>query len=211
MIRKFLVCLIPLLLSMQGCAIAPQTDSQVLTQALELQYQGEYEKALPLWTQLSDHGDAKATVTLALMYHSGTGVEQDFNKAMDLYLSVWDRNGDAMNNLGVMFRDGQGVESNRRIAYSLFFATYMRSLGSDDTMIRAGRNFDRENETLPLAERDEASCFTMNYVIAYVETKGRLQGIPESLKANKDRPRLRDIDEDDIMADTRGSKCPANS
>lgn len=198
--------------------MAPKNDqdNEIRRKAIEAYQAGDFETATPLFEILSAHGDSKATVTLAKMYQTGEGKPLDYRKAFDMYLTVWQVNGDAANNLAVMFRDGQGIEANRTIATLMFYTIYLIGMGSDDTQIRAGRNLSRELERMTSAERQQAGCYNAAYMVAYIESKGTLKGVPEGLRGTTNT-RFRDVDEEGFLTkDVNGNldtvvPCPADT
>lgn len=169
-------------------AIVPLPSSMLgdARDAVAAAERGDYQTAFKEYSALAEKGDAKATVSIGLMYYQGQGFKQDYAKAMDWYLKAFKKgNGDAYCNIGVMYRDGLGVQTNRQIAYALFYLVYMRGLGSDDTQIRNGRNLDK---TAVLMKREEISGvmkMTEKYVTAFVEKRGKLDQRDEALKFSK--------------------------
>jgi len=130
---------------------------------------------------------------LGLMYHTGKGAKQDYDKAMDWYLKAYaKRNGDALNNMGVMYRDGLGVSTNSKVAYLLFLAVHMEGLGSESTQIRAGRNLSRLAENIPKKGIEEALSYTWDYVEQVVKSRGKNMAIGKDVLPAKKRPRIRD-------------------
>ena len=133
--------------------LAQETDAGV-TEALAAADRGDIQAAIAEFSTLAKAGDPEAMITIALYYHQGRGVPQDYGKAMDWYLQAFSLfDGDAYNNIGVMYRDGEGVVPNRKIAFDLFLITHMRGLGTETTQYRAGRNLDRERSEQSEAER----------------------------------------------------------
>ncbi len=140
-------------------------------------------------------GDTTAMIELGLIYHRGDGVPVDYAKAMDWYLKAYDKfDGDAFNNLGVMYRDGLAVGKNAKIAYLLFLAVHMEGLGNEGTQIRAGRNLTRLAESLSEEEIHEALSYTWPYVDQIVKSRGKKFSIGQDVLPAKDRPRIRDND-----------------
>lgn len=161
--------------------------------ALEATRRGDYAAAYPLWVALAEAGDDTAMVEVGLMHHRGQGVPVDHSSAMSWYLKAFRKNGDAINNIGVMHRDGLGVPVNRRISYLLFLLVHMEGIGGQSTVSRANRNLRREIAEVPRKEQQQATCYTMHYLVAYVESRGQLQGVPEHLRASVDRKRIREL------------------
>ncbi len=176
-----------LLMLAATAAIADST----LEQALQATVSEDYVTALPLWEQLGASGDRKAMIEAGLIYHQGLGTPVDHERALDWYLTSM--NGDAANNIGVMFRDGTGLPLNRKVAYLLFLTIHMTGIGNESTIMRANRNLRREIAELPKSEIREALCYTFDYLVAYVNSRGRIAGIPEDLRAAAGRPRIKEL------------------
>jgi TPR repeat protein len=140
-------------------------------------------------------GDTAAMIELGLMHHRGEGVPVDYAKAMDWYLKAYEKlDGDAFNNLGVMYRDGLAVQKNLKIAYLLFLAVHMEGLGDEGTQMRAGRNLSRLTENLSEKEIHEALSYTWPYVDQIVKSRGKNTATGKNVLPAKDRPRIRDND-----------------
>ena len=150
---------------------APISDFKV-KQALEAEQQGDYKAADSIWTALSEQGNFKAMVSVGLMHHQGKGMPVDYVKAMDWYLKAYQKSGDAMNNVGVLYRDGLGVKKNRKIAYLLFLYIHMEGMVGEETLVRANQNLRQEVAELSAAERHEALCYNLAYLVSYIESKG---------------------------------------
>jgi hypothetical protein len=147
---------------------------------------GDYETAYREFLPLAEKGDTRSIIQIGMFYHQGQGVKQDYSKAMDWYLKAFKKNnGDAFNNIGVMYRDGLGVEKNLQIAYALFWITYWSGLGDDETQIRNGHNLDKTAALMKPAEAEEAVRMTGEYVVAYVEKRGKLDEKEQALKFSK--------------------------
>jgi hypothetical protein len=176
------------------CVFAPFVLADTLSDALDAKKRGDFATAYPLWVALAENGDDKAMIEVGLMHHRGQGVPRDYGLAMDWYLKAFRKNGDALNNIGVMYRDGLGVQRNRKIAFLLFLTVHMVGMGNEATVSRANGNLRREIAELPLQERQEAICYTMDYLIAYVESRGTITQVPENLRASSGRKRIKDLD-----------------
>ena len=69
--------------------------------------------------------DSDAMTKLGYMYRSGTGVQQDYNKAKQLYEKAIELgNSTAMNNLGKMYQEGKGVQQDYNKALQLYIRYY---------------------------------------------------------------------------------------
>jgi hypothetical protein len=174
------------------CALAAQAAAGA-QQALEAMRRGDYAAAYPLWVELAEAGDDKAAIEVGLMHHLGRGRAVDYGAAYGWYAKVLHSNGDAWNNIGVLFRDGLGVPRNRKIAHLMFLTVHMTGMGSEATVMRANRNLRREIAELPQQERLESLCYPQDYLRAYVSSQGTLAGVPEAYRASPQRPRIRDL------------------
>jgi hypothetical protein len=177
---------------------------------------GDYGEAYKQFLPLAERGDNKAQITIGLMYHQGQGFKQDYGKAMDWYIRAFtNMNGDAFSNIGVMYRDGLGVPKNKKMAYCLFLITHVCSLGSDSTQSRANSCLRRIIPEMTKSDLVECFSYTMEYIQAYVVSKGTLADIPAHLKPSKDRLALKDKDwwlngELDFLKDGKSSQ-PTNA
>lgn len=167
-------------------------DAPMIERGLSAEERGDYVEALKVWEQLAARGDDRAMTNAGVIYQNGEGVPIDNEKALDWYLKAM--NGTALNNMGVMYRDGAGVPRNRKVAYLLFLTVHMEGLGGEENVMRANRNLRREIAELPQQDRDDALCYTMRYLKAYIESRGKLVGMPDSLQASQTRPRVRELD-----------------
>lgn len=114
---------------------------------------------------------------------------------MDWYIGAFSRgNGDAYNNIGVLYRDGLGVAQNRSISYALFLVTHLRGLGTQATQHRANRNLRREAAETTADQRVLAVCFTEPFLKAFVMSRGKLSGVPTQYLPTENQPRIRDND-----------------
>lgn len=154
---------------------------------------GDFDTAYAVWVKLAEAGDDKAALQAGLMHHAGQGRPVDHQEAYTWYLKAFDHNADAWNNLGVLYRDGLGVKQNRQIAFLLFLTIHMGSHGDEGTQLRANRNLRREIAELPEQVRQTALCHTPDYLVAYVKSRGQLQGIPEAYRAGPGRKRFREL------------------
>jgi TPR repeat protein len=147
---------------------------------------GDYKTAHKEFLLLAKKGDDKAMITIGLMYHQGQGVKQNYSKAMDWYIKAFSKNnGDAYNNIAVMYRDGLGVPKNKKMAYCLFLIAHVCSLGSQSTQYRVNSCLRRIIPEMTKTEIKECFSYTLEYIQAYVESKGTLKGIPDKFKPSK--------------------------
>jgi hypothetical protein len=170
-------------------AVAAMADVEAGKAALR---RGDYVAAYRAFLPDAQAADDRAMVTIGLLYYRGQLGSIDYVKAMDWYVRAFDRqNGDAFNNIGVMYRDGLGVKKNRVVAYSLFLIVHLAGLGSEDTQIRANDNLRRIVAEIPATEVAQALCSTDEYIVEYVHSRGNL---PVAFKPSAKAVRLRDKD-----------------
>jgi hypothetical protein len=162
--------------------------------AVRLMQEGKTKEALIVLEDLAAKGDDKSMVQLGIYYYEGTGVRQNYNKAMDWWLKAFAKqNADAFVNLGVMHRDGQGVPKNKKIAYCVFLTTHMTGLGSQSTQSRSNSCLRRLIDELSIEDiKDCLSNYTLAYITAYLEAKGQMTGIPDRYKPSDENPALKD-------------------
>ncbi len=81
----------------------------------------DLKKALELYRQSAERGNAEARYNLGIFYEKGIVVEKDAEKAVELYQQAAKQNlPDARHNLGVCYLYGNGIKKNQREAVSLF-------------------------------------------------------------------------------------------
>lgn len=168
-------------------------NADLVKNALQAEAAGDYKTTYSIWEKLHERGDYKAAVAAGLMHHKGAGRPVDYAKAMDWYLKAANYNADAMNNIGVLYRDGLGIAQNRKIAYLLFLTIHMESMGNEETIMRANRNLRLAIAEMPQEERQEALCYTLGYLTAYVEDKGAPAMSPKEAREASKLPRIRDL------------------
>jgi TPR repeat protein len=71
----------------------------------------QFSKAYKLWLPLAKKGNTNVQATIAVMYHTGTGVKKSYKKAFYWYQKAA-KNGNtaAQANLGVMYAKGTGTK-----------------------------------------------------------------------------------------------------
>ncbi len=192
--KQFLLLLVlffPICVSSEESA--DNASMELVKKALKAETVGDYETTYSIWASLYEKGDYKAAVSAGLMHHQGTGMPVDYVKAMDWYLKAVNYNADAMNNIGILYRDGLGIKKNRKISYLLFLTIHMEGMGDEETVMRANRNLRQEIDELPLIERQEALCYSLGYMAAYVESRGNTQKSPREIRETGKQPRVRDL------------------
>jgi len=88
---------------------------------------GDFQTAYNAYLADADDGDSRSQFGLAVMYHTGKGVEKDYAKARDWYTKAAEQgNAKAQNNLGIIFRRGHGVERDSREAFTWIWMAAMQ-------------------------------------------------------------------------------------
>jgi hypothetical protein len=83
--------------------------------------EGHYATAMRLARPLATEGDARAQLTLGLLYYHGNGVPQDPDAALKWFRRAADQNNPtAQFHLGVMFSKGEGVPQDNAEAANWF-------------------------------------------------------------------------------------------
>ncbi len=142
-----------------------------------------YKLAYKEYSALAENGDSGAMIILGRLLDQGEGLSRDYTKAMDWYVKAFAKqNGDAFNYIGVLYRDGLGVPQNREIAYALFWISYWEGLGSEAAQIRNARNLEKTAQQLTKPQIEETLKMTREYIVAYVENRGKLTPQQEQLK-----------------------------
>jgi TPR repeat protein len=164
-------------------------------EAIAAQRRGDYATAAREFKPAAEKGDVRAMISLGLLYYEGgRGLDQNYSEAYSWYLRAFETgNGDAYNNIGVMFRDGLGVPVNRRVAYALFLIVHMKGLGSEATVSRANRNLRREAAELTRDDIAAALCLSEEYVARFVRARGDIATIPARAR-DEHEVKLRDKD-----------------
>ena len=99
--------------------------------------QKDYQKAIEIWRNLADNGDAESMRKLGNCYIFGQGVNKDFLEAVNwLHKAAELGDADAMVNLGVCYINGNGVQQD----YSEEIKWYRKSVesGNANAMLNLG-------------------------------------------------------------------------
>lgn len=180
------------LIFLMACLIFsfPACANENADHALAAQARGDTAGALKIWEELGNGGDVDAMVAAGVIYQQRPNDELAYAKALNWYMKS--QNDDALNNMGVMYRDGTGVPINRRISYLLFLSVHMTGSNAN-SITRANHNLRQEVAELPKSELQEALCLTTDYFNAYLESRGKLAGIPRNLRASPKRKRFKEL------------------
>ena len=97
----------------------------------------DYGRAMTLYRQAADEGNAAAMSGIGSLYEHGHGVARDYGKAFDWYRQAAEKgHAAAMYNLGVMYAHGKGVERNMPRAIEWY--RRCADLGDADAMNNLG-------------------------------------------------------------------------
>ena len=100
-------------LESNGFDLAINEATQLNAQGVAFFNEKKYEKAIELYRQSAELGDAGGQVNLGVMYRNGYGVERDYAEASKWYLkSAEQGNSVGQRNLGLLYENGFGVEKD---------------------------------------------------------------------------------------------------
>jgi TPR repeat protein len=99
-------------------AMAGATIAGPLEDAFEAYGHGEYATANRLWRPLAEKGDALAQLYIAMAFHDGLGVPQDYDEAVKWCRKAADQGQkNAQAYLGLLYEWGEGVPQDYVQAY----------------------------------------------------------------------------------------------
>ena len=94
----------------EGSSSSGESVQEILDRATAYYKAGNYTKAVALYRQLADQGDARAQCNLGGCYANGEGVAQSYDEAVRWYRKAADQGyARAQCNLGVCYANGWGV------------------------------------------------------------------------------------------------------
>jgi hypothetical protein len=97
-------------------SVSQDVEAQ-LKKAKQLVKQGLVAKALPLYVQLAEQGNAEAQFQVGLIYANGQGVIKDDKQAVDWFAKASGQgHKEAQTKLGFMYATGKGVAQNYNLA-----------------------------------------------------------------------------------------------
>jgi len=83
----------------------------------------DFSTAFKNWLPLAKKGDSDVAATIAVMFHTGTGVKQSYEQAFYWYKQAAEKgNVAAQANLGVMYAKGTGTKRNYVESYAWYSA-----------------------------------------------------------------------------------------
>jgi len=99
-----------------------QDVADMLKKAKQLVKQGQVVKALPLYLQAAEQGDADAQFQAGMIYAMGQGIAEDDKQAADWFgKAAKQGHGEAQTKLGFMYATGKGVAQNFSSAIDWFY------------------------------------------------------------------------------------------
>ena len=153
-----LILAITLLVGSVSVATAQDFDK-----GLKAAQAGDLQTALQEWRLSAEAGFAPAQANLALMYHNGQGVPQDYAEAAKLYrLAAEQGIAGAQTNLGSMYYRGEGVLQDSVVAHMWF------NIGAANGNELGGTNRDSISEgmtqqAIEQAQQMARDCMSSNY------------------------------------------------
>jgi TPR repeat protein len=115
--KKFVSVITALLLSI--CMNSPLWANY--EKGLEALKKNDFETAHKEWIKLAEKGDAQLQSTIAVMYHTGVGVKQNYQKAFYWYKKAAEQGVTAAQaNLGVMYAKGTGTSRDLVQSYAWY-------------------------------------------------------------------------------------------
>lgn len=128
-------------------------------EGMQAMQQGAFSKAFREWRPLADKGKVEVQAAIAVMYHTGRGVEQDFREALKWYHKAAEQGYTAAQvNLGVMYEKGIGTRQDGVLAYAWYDLAASRT---PDKRQPGGR--DTLAKTLPAKQLAKAKRLAREY------------------------------------------------
>jgi TPR repeat protein len=137
---------------------------------LEALQQDDYETVYKEWKGLAEHGHAEIQSILAVMYHTGVGVKQNYQKAFYWYKKAAEQGLPAAQaNLGVMYAKGTGTK--RDLIQSYAWYSVAADALSIDKVGSALWGIDYLATLMTPEEIIKAKKLTQTYEKKYLKTK----------------------------------------
>ena len=77
----------------------------------------DFNRAVEIYTQLAEQGDAEAQFALGGLYRAGRGVKKDYAKALHWYLKAANQeHPEAQYTTGTMYENGWGIDADSAVA-----------------------------------------------------------------------------------------------
>lgn len=119
--RFLLIVFMPCLLLSVSAAADRDWDSADFEKGVVAFEAGDYKAAYREFMPLALQGDGHAQFNVALMFHRGLGVRQNYEKASLFYAKAGNQGvAEALDNLGLMFVNGEGKKKNHSSASRFF-------------------------------------------------------------------------------------------
>jgi TPR repeat protein len=147
-----------------GCCLISRVQAAGYDAGLKAMQQGQYAKAFKAWKPLAESGKTEVQAAIAVMYHTGRGVDQDYHQALNWYRKAAEKgNAAAQANLGVMYAKGVGTQADEVMAYVWYDLAAAKGLGNRVV----GR--DQVAKVLSKAELSKAQQLSREYAKKYVD------------------------------------------
>ena len=147
-----------------GCCLISAVQAAGYDAGLKAIQQGQFAKAFKEWKPLAESGKTEVQAAIAVMYHTGRGVDQDYQQALNWYHKAAEK-GDpaAQANLGVMYAKGVGTQADEVMAYVWYDLAAAKGQGN--------RVIGREQiaKLLSKAQLTKAQQLSREYAKKYVD------------------------------------------
>jgi TPR repeat protein len=142
---------------------------------LEALQHNDFKTAHKEWIKLAEKGDPNVQSTIAVMYHTGVGVPQNYEKAFYWYKKAAEQGITAAQaNLGVMYAKGTGTA--RDLIQSYAWYSVAASALSLDKVGSALWGIDYLATKMSPAELKKAKALTLTYEKKYLKAKAKQAG-----------------------------------
>jgi TPR repeat protein len=148
-----------------GCCLVSGVQAAGYDAGLQAMQQGQFSKAFQEWKPLAEAGKPEIQAAIAVMYHAGRGVNQDYQQALNWYHKAAEKGyAAAQANLGVMYAKGIGTKTDEVMAYVWY------DLAA--TNAQQGKHFKGREQVAKLlspAELSKAKQLSREYTKKYVD------------------------------------------
>ena len=130
----------------------------------------DFKTAYEEWKKLAEQGNPDIQSTIAVMYHTGVGVKQDYTKAFYWYKKAAEQGSTAAQaNLGVMYAKGTGTDRDLIESYAWY--SIAASALSLEKVGSALWGIDYLATTMTPEEIKKAKDLTVTYEKKYLKPK----------------------------------------